>query len=114
MMIDTTRMSSRSHQLMGVRRSREVSQIIKKGLGLRAKGLGLGQALGEPSALSSQPLFTYLLGHSHHLDHLLDRMHADDVRAAENGGGHGGPCSPVPPPRGAPPHRVAPEPLSRG
>ena len=37
----------------------------------------------------------YFLRHAHHLHHLGDGVHADDVRAGENGGRHGRSCSPI-------------------
>ncbi len=67
MRIDTTRMSTRSPPAD----RRTVQQRVQ-----------------PDHAILTRP--SDLLRHPHDLDHLGDRVHADDVGAAQDGGGHGG------------------------
>src|SRR5436190_2455442 len=55
----------------------------------------------------------YLLSNSHHLDHLRDRVYADDMRAREDGGRARGGGPPIALVCGAPTHRLAQVRLTR-
>src|SRR5437773_3708432 len=66
-----------------------------------------------PSTMSHIKVAPYVLGHPHHLHHLGDRVHADDVRTGEDGGRHGRSRSPIPIRRGPAADRIPQKRLAR-
>src|SRR5438034_9797840 len=82
MRTDSTTMSAMSHQPREGRRSSDVSQFMMK---------TTGRTPHEAPLLMSP----YLLRSANDLNHLVNRMDADDVRAAEDRCRHGGRRRPV-------------------
>ena len=67
--------------------------VLDAGTGIRALGEDLAARDSDIFVLPSGHGRADRLGHSHDVHHLAHAVDADDVRAAEDGGGHGGGAS---------------------
>src|SRR3989338_350172 len=93
---DTTRMSAMSHQLMGGRSRKAVSQVISR----------------QSSVGSRQSGSSNLFRGSHNLNHFADGVNPYHMRSGEHGGGDGGRRAPITFDRRAPAHLVVQERLA--